>query len=266
MDGIGGDLTINPRGGMALAYFLRQGKFLRFLREFAAYGRSSGQAFSQALRSKVIFPLAPIWTRRAWLEWRGLDPAALRRFVAPGFVRELRSTRAAAMANMPALQTSAHMRRTNTTSLRDLADRPRSYYANEAAAYGLELTRPMLDRRVVEFGLAVPEDIYVVDGRRRYLARRALADVYPSEYQTREDYQDALDPDFADSLRQSSPQIRASLQRLRGDAVLRRYFAFDAMAEVWDEMSAGPIPLATATYALRAFQAAAYARWLGDRK
>ena len=266
MDGIGGDLTINPRGGMALAYFLRHGRLLRFLREFTAYARLSDGSLSRILRAKVIFPLAPAWARRAWLELRGLDPAELRRFVTPEFVRELYGTRAVDAANVPVLQTGVRMRQSNTTSLRDLADRPCSYYANEAAAYGLEMTRPMLDRRVVEFGLAIPEDLYVVDGRRRYLARRALADLYPSEYQTRANYQDALDPDFAETVRGSSPQIRTTLQRLRGDAVLRRYFALDAMAEFWDEMSAGPIRLATATYALRAFQAAAFARWLGGPK
>lgn len=265
MDGIGGDLTINPRGGMALASFLRRGRLVQFFRELAAYRRGRERRLLQILRSKVAFPLAPMWARRAWLEFRRLDPVQLRRFVAPQFAQQLKNARAVDPANMPMLQSRAHMRRTSARSLREMADAPRSHYGNEAAACGLDLTRPMLDRRVVEFGLAVPEDLYVVKGRRRHLARRALAGVYPHEYQSREEDQDWLDPGFIETFRGASPQICAQLQDLRGDPTLRRYFSLDALADIFGNARAEAIPPAIAAYALRAFQAAAYVRWLGTR-
>ena len=70
--------------------------------------------------------------------------------------------------------------------------------ANAAAAHGLDVTRPLMDKRAVEFGLAIPEDLYVKNGRNRVLACRALADVYPAEFQTRSRDQDLLEPDYAE--------------------------------------------------------------------
>src|SRR6202041_1671918 len=54
-----------------------------------------------------------------------------------------------------------------------------------SARHGLEFTQPFHDKRVVELALAIPEDLYFRNGRHRYLARTALADVLPAEFQTR---------------------------------------------------------------------------------
>lgn len=265
MDGIGGDLTLNPRGGMALAYFLRQGDLVRFFRELAAYRRAPEETLWRILRAKVAFPLAPMWARRAWFELRGLGPAQPRRFMAPEFMRALLTTGAVDPANFAGLRSRLDMRETMARDLRELAGRPRSYYANEAAACGLELTRPMLDKRAVEFGLAIPERLYVVKGCRRYLARCALADVYPHEYQARTDYQDMLDPDLIDTLGHAAPRLLAQAERLQRDSVLPRYFALDAFLDGWMRAGAETLDPATATYALRAFSAAAYVDWFGAR-
>jgi asparagine synthase (glutamine-hydrolysing) len=55
----------------------------------------------------------------------------------------------------------------------------------EAARHGLELTRPFHNKRVVELALPIPEELYVKNGRNRYLACVALKDIYPPEFQTR---------------------------------------------------------------------------------
>jgi asparagine synthase (glutamine-hydrolysing) len=262
MDGIGGDWTLNPRGGKALAYFLRKGKVTRFLSELRAYRHASGRSFCGILRTNVGFALSPAWLRRAWLDLRGLGPKQLNRFVAPVFLRELRESGSIDPTSLSGTQSGVGMRQAVARQLRDFANRPRSHYANEAAAYGLELTRPMLDKRAVEFGLAVPEDFYLVKGHRRYLARRALADVYPREYQNRGEHQDPFDPDFAETFREALPQIRGRLKRMRNDAFVRKYLAVDELGRSCAQPRSKPIDAANATYALRAFKAAVYINWL----
>ena len=60
-----------------------------------------------------------------------------------------------------------------------VSDTASTSLSNETAARHMDLTRPFHDRRVVEFALAVPENLYVRDGYNRYLARAAMKDLYP---------------------------------------------------------------------------------------
>ncbi|WP_353205689.1 asparagine synthase-related protein, partial [Sphingomonas sp.] len=83
-----------------------------------------------------------------------------------------------------------------------------------AARHGLTLTRPFHDQRVVELALAIPEDLYLRDGRNRYLACRALADVYPAEFQTRSRVNDDEIPDFQAMVTRIKPRLRDDLTRL----------------------------------------------------
>ncbi len=52
---------------------------------------------------------------------------------------------------------------------------------------GLELRHPFFDRRLVEFLLALPDDLRMRHGRQRYLLRQACADVLPPPVRDRQD-------------------------------------------------------------------------------
>ena len=69
--------------------------------------------------------------------------------------------------------------------LRNQQNVPAQGFSIPAARHGLEFTQPFHDKRVVEFGLAIPEELYVKNGKTRYLARAALKDLYPPEYPDR---------------------------------------------------------------------------------
>jgi asparagine synthase (glutamine-hydrolysing) len=49
------------------------------------------------------------------------------------------------------------------------------------ARFGLQYAFPMLDRRVVEFALGLPPEMYVRDGVNRWLFRRTIAGILPDE-------------------------------------------------------------------------------------
>jgi Asparagine synthase len=61
---------------------------------------------------------------------------------------------------------------------------------------GLELTRPFHDKCVVELALAIPQDLYVKNGRNRYLACAAFKDIYPPEFQNHWRKNDDEIPEF----------------------------------------------------------------------
>ena len=53
-------------------------------------------------------------------------------------------------------------------------------WAQTGARHGLAFTFPLLDRRVVEFSLSLPSDMYLNDGYRRRPFREAMKDVLPA--------------------------------------------------------------------------------------
>jgi asparagine synthase (glutamine-hydrolysing) len=81
-------------------------------------------------------------------------------------------------------------------------------------AHRLQLTQPFHDKRVVELALAIPEDLYFKDGRPRHLARTALADLYPPEFQTPPAGNIPFIADYREMIDRIRPQIAAEIARL----------------------------------------------------
>ena len=94
------------------------------------------------------------------------------------------------------------------------------------AQYGLELTRPFHDKRVVELALAIPQDLYVKNGRNRYLARTALKDIYPLEFQTRGRKKDDEIPDFQRMMKSIEPELLAEIAQMEKSDDLGRMVDF----------------------------------------
>jgi asparagine synthase (glutamine-hydrolysing) len=110
--------------------------------------------------------------------------------------------------------------------LRAQQNLPAQGYSVSAAAYGLEFTQPFHDKRVVEFGLAIPEALYVKNGKTRHLARAALADLYPPEFQDRPPGNDDMGPDFLMMAKRIEPRVLAEIDRMEKAGHLSRYFDF----------------------------------------
>ena len=266
MDGLVGDATLNPRGTGVLEHFLRTGQFRRFFAEFGPHLRMSGDSFWQTMRRDIVWPFAPLWTRRAWLAAsRGFAPAWAHRAIAPDFAQaqiKAGSIRVSDMAGEARRQPGLRAGMQHSVSGWPL--RHRRNEANEAAAHGLDLTRPLADRRVVEFGLSVPEELYVKNGRNRYLACRALADIYPPEFQTRDRRADMLEPDLAGMLRAAQPQLQMEIERLSASATLRRYVDFDKLKRALGSQPGKARPVVDVHLAARTFRVAQYVAWFRD--
>ena len=231
MDGHGGDYTVNFRGGAMLGRWLRTGALRRFVHEFRAHRRFTGQSFWQTLRNEVVPPMLPLGAIGVWrAAKRGFTPLWSARPIANDFARRLMANGevdASKLRGEP--KARGRWRAWCINILRRQAAGSASGLSILAAAHGLDLSRPFHDKRVVEFGLAIPEDLYVKDGRGRYLARQALRDLLPSEFQTRTGGNDALDPDFFRMARSIAVAALDEAMRLDHDSRLSRVVDFEKL-------------------------------------
>jgi asparagine synthase (glutamine-hydrolysing) len=228
MNGEGGDHSLNPRSMFAVARLLAAGRFRSFLAELAATRRATGVAWPICIWREVLRPFAPPALRHAVGRLRygerlfgGEDP------INADFA-------ARAAANWPDAPTpTPSFRRPRVVLenvMRKARDKPTLGDSVLAAQHGLSLTWPFHDKRVVELALAIPEDLYFRNGRDRYLARTALADVLPPEFQTRASWDNTpLIPDLLQMTRENEARIVSEIERLARNPRLTAYFDFDKM-------------------------------------
>jgi asparagine synthase (glutamine-hydrolysing) len=226
MDGHGGDYTLHPRGQAALARFLARLQFRRFIGELRSHRRMTGVSYWATLKRDVVWPLLPPAVKRLWTRLRhGQAPPWGDQPIAPAFAERLIAERTVDAANLRIAATPAiDMRTQMLGALRRVMAAPGT--AEEAARHGLELTRPFHDKRVVELALAIPQDLYVKNGRNRYLACAALNDVYPREFQTRGRQNDDEIPDFQRMAKSIEPQLLAEIARMEQSEKLNGYVDF----------------------------------------
>lgn len=214
MDGHGGDYTLNPLGSAALARWLAIGRLRRFWRELRAHRRLTGQSIAAAMQREVVPRLLPKWMRR----WR------MRRSAGPGLAVQPAFVASFAMPSRRALPDLTDMHGPMLATLNHV--RSGSGSAAAYARHGLILTRPFHDKRVVELALAIPQDLYVKDGRNRYLACQALRHIYPAEFQQRGRRRDDLFPDFQAAIHRAKPEILADIDRMEASASLTAMIDF----------------------------------------
>lgn len=261
MDGHGGDYTINPRGHGALARLLSKGQFRRFASEFTAMRRHLGQSVKQTLIRNLVWPSMPASWTMIWLRYR--NGLALFGATMP-LSRDIIHGRRRNVRPLYARRTFGDPHDGMLHILRTQQDFPAQASSIAAAAHGLEFTQPFHDKRVVEFGLAIPEELRVKNGKTRYLAREALRDVYPPEYQERPPGNDDMGPDFLMMTKRIEPRVLAEIDRMESAGYLTRYFDFPRMRKMLarrtiDQHASGNEY--DTRQALLAFIAARYIEW-----
>ena len=226
MDGHGGDYTLNPRGQGALLRLLGKGKLRRFAAEFRATKRHRRQSWRQAivanlLASSMVSPWRQLLVRRRnHLPLFGPTLPLGREVIAQRgrqpWWAVFRTPRATPLEQIE-------------LALRRQQNGPAQPYAISAATHGMEFTQPFHDKRVVELGMAIPEELHARFGKTRHLARTALRDVYPVEFQDRLPGTDSLVPDFLSMVRRAEPRILDEIDRMERSGKLSTYFDFDRM-------------------------------------
>ena len=205
---------------------LCKGQFRRFGSEFNATRKHLRQSVKQTLVRNVLLQLVPASWMQVWIRHR--NGLALFGSTMP-LSRQVITGRSKTARSRLRLKSSDSQRVGMERALRRQQNFPAQGYSVSAAAHGLEFTQPFHDKRVVEFGLAIPEELYVKDGKTRYLARAAFKDLYPPEYQDRTPGNDDLGPDFLIMAKRIEPRVLAEIDRIEKAGKLSEYFDFPRM-------------------------------------
>ncbi|ETW99793.1 MAG: hypothetical protein ETSY1_13755, partial [Candidatus Entotheonella factor] len=188
LSGWGGDELAAFNGRGYLADLWRQGHWRTLWRESAAYARMRGSRLDAILRSKGLYPHLP----DRLFQWvtRSEPPSSLTQqfsrsepvlwhpdFIAqlveadPGPLERMRRERPGVRRNQRDLLAHGHL--TTRTE----------WWATEAPECGIVYRYPMLDRRLAEFGLGLPPQLFFRDGWSRYILRQALEGIVPPQVQ-----------------------------------------------------------------------------------
>ncbi len=262
MDGLGGDYSVNPRGQAALARLLRKGRLMRFVSELFAERRLTGRSLSSILGRAAVTALLSVPCIFRLSQRLASDGRDLSRYAAaPSFAEKLRQRGELGSASAARAIPPTEMRAQITAVAKHIQDQSAPGPVMAAAMHGLILTQPFHDKRVIELGLAVPEDLYVKNGRNRYLACQALADLYPPEFQTRGRGNDRPEPEFHHRLRAHGPALAAEAESLAADPVLSTYVDFAALKERLTAQGTDKRSVTKRRMALEALIVARYVAW-----
>ena len=226
MDGHGGDYTVNPRSPAALVSLLRTFQLSRFFSEFNAARRHLGLSVGKTVIRGIVLQIVPrswlhLWTRyRNGLNLFGPTLPLSRRVIA---------TRSKHARSRIRGRSRGSQRVAMERALRYQQNVPAQAFSVAAAAQGLEFTQPFHDKRVVEFGLAIREDLYFKNGKMRYLAREALKELYPPGFQGRPPGNDDFVPDVLAMAKRVEPRVLTEIDRMEKAGYLSRYFDFPRM-------------------------------------
>jgi asparagine synthase (glutamine-hydrolysing) len=179
LNGMGGDQMFwsEPPPGLALADLLARGHVARVLREAVACSRELRWPYLKTLWMGACWPLLPRWVRARTQrhnptgEW--LEPSFVRRMNVRDRSLELADGGGFRLPS-GALQHGLILQSFRAFAL--------EWYASEGY---VDVRYPYLDRRLVEFTLAIPFDQKVRPGETRSVVRRALRGVLPEEVRRR---------------------------------------------------------------------------------
>ena len=184
LEGTGGDLVVSHGTGY-LHDLARQGRWLALGREVQQLSRAFQRPSWRTLRA-VAGAVAPPLFRRAWrhLRYRGfLGPPLIRADFARRIGLDERLRAAEPRWSGGDVEGARHEHWRLLTSAR-LAAILETVAALGGTA-GIDVRDPFLDRRVMEFCLALPVSQKIRQGRTRVVARHALGSLLPPEIRDR---------------------------------------------------------------------------------
>ena len=265
MDGHGGDYTLNPTGSTTLPYLLRTGQLRRLVAELGPWRRRRRRSLFRTVVSDLLLNL--VWPPiAAVVRGRNLGLPLFRPAmpVTPDVI-----ARAKAMGIEPRILARAlgngatPVANSSLQTLCKLQNLPYSNGSLVPPELALDFTRPFHDKRVVEFALAIPQNLHVIAGQARWLARAALNDLYPPEFHAVDKADDDRCPDFNDMIHRIDAELSADIARMEKNPRLTRYFDFGAMRRLLADAK-NPTKQAP-TIAVTAFLFARYLDWFDER-
>lgn len=128
----------------------------------------------------------------------------------------------------------------------------------------LDLTRPFHDKRIVELAFALPDHLLFRDGRERWLARTAFADLLPAALIGRAPGNDPEEPDRLAMNAAAAPAMLAALHGLEQDEAVARYIDVPALAAMVGDVASADrkSDLIRLNFAMSALTKVRFLAWL----
>lgn len=229
LSGVGGDEGATYNGPNLYFHLLKAGRLRQLARELPARARSDGQSLWRAVRGRLVSPLVPRPLRMLRRRLKGFpmiaDPkAGLGRYLTPA-ARDA----AAARRLKPILTDNSAQERTRAFADHHIPSRC-TYYAVMAARHGLAVTYPLLDRRVVDFMLSLPNHLFLADGQSRQPFRRAMRGILPDIVRLAK-YKVGMGDDWYIRYAAIKAELLMELESLRGRATVEAIFDLDAVRD-----------------------------------
>lgn len=271
LSGWGGDEAASFGGKGALTELLLSGRWRKLAREVSALGRATGvpkikiwysSLFSPLWRAGLPAPLVALADRVAPKRRPFRDKLA--QLLTPAARNHLVHNPAAAYKTAP----SACENRWRLSTGSHISERT-EVWAQIGASHGLAFAFPLLDRRVVEFALSLPSELFVRDGYDRRPFRDAMVDVLPPKVRFRRRKNPFYPSRWLD-LAESRDDLLEKFAHFAGNETAHRLIDFNRLRQqiedfpaadrVHADMSAGNIPAGVETMvaALHALMLAAY--------
>lgn len=215
LTGHGGNVTVSWPGNREryLATLLRQGRLREYGREVLAWKRENRATAFRTLMHQVGRSIVPPHWIRATKRQRATRETALFR---DDFVKGLNESveEQNQMRDWSRRQPNS-ARRKFVAMMRTDAN---SIWQELAQPFGIQVATPVLDVRVIEFCLGVPEEQYTRDGRKKLLIRRAMQQRMPREFlwNNRKGRQSG---DIVHRVRRHREEFEAQLSALRQSAL-----------------------------------------------
>ena len=178
LNGEMGNLSFSYYGWERLPQLLKTGKLLKFLVELRKFPRRDRKFI---LRNHVAPSVIPNSLFRRYKRLRhGSKPLWLEHSpIAPALacIHDLANRAAASGHDLRSHKKSDYhqLRRQLIVGFADTAEG----YAAERAGLGIDWRSPALDRRVVEFSLSIPDDLWLRNGATRWIIREAMRGQLP---------------------------------------------------------------------------------------
>lgn len=236
LTGFGGNASISWYGQSSVLGGTDWRNPAQVLRDLGEWRQRHGLSFLRAVKNQLIRPLFPFWMVHRYNTWRHgqmitLDDSPVNAELARKYRLEewLRSE----------LRRPAWMLNADSRAGRNDVLRPGEYSAPFRvlvdSGRGLETRDPALDKRILEFCLGIPDDQYGRNGETRLLIRRAMKDLLPPLVlnNTKRELQSA---DIGYRLRETSGELRESLQKSEASALCRHYLDLGKIRRVLDRI------------------------------
>lgn len=214
LNGLGGDMAASYNGRGLLLHLLSRGRLAELFALVRRRAAIEGVSASAIVRAEILAPLLPASAREFLQLLRGrkrsgrYDRSAMSRGFARRYARTPRDD-----GPQEILRSSRNVvHRRLLSNVIDLSGALEQLTV-AARCRGVELRFPLVDRRVIEYCLAMPPEQFLQGGWRRSLFRRAMAGVLPEAIRTRTD-KGAFSPDFLRRLRAGLPEQKEFLINL----------------------------------------------------